>query len=201
MNTQANKNTKAVFKITVTAMLSALAAILMLIQFSVPFMPAFIKLDFSELPAVFASMIISPTSGVAVCLIKNLIHLPFTTTGCVGELSNFIIGAVFVLTTGLIYSKIKTKPGLIFSGVCGSVAMGCVSVPVNYFITYPMYTKMMPLQTIIDMYNKITGTDFQTLLPVLLAFNLPFNILKCILNVAIAVVMYNAVQPFVKKYV
>ena len=37
--------------LTVTAMLSAVAYILMFLDFSVPFMPAFIKMDLSELPA------------------------------------------------------------------------------------------------------------------------------------------------------
>ena len=62
-------------KIVVTAMLSAISAILMFVDFSIPIMPAFIKLDVSELPALVASFSLGPVSGVAVCLIKNLINL------------------------------------------------------------------------------------------------------------------------------
>ena len=40
---------------SVTAMLSAVAFILMFLDFSVPFMPAFIKMDLSELPALIGA--------------------------------------------------------------------------------------------------------------------------------------------------
>ena len=83
--------------LTVTAMLSAVAYILMFLDFSVPFMPAFIKMDLSELPALIGTFAMGPVCGVIICLIKNVLHLFITTTGGVGELSNFLLGAAFVL--------------------------------------------------------------------------------------------------------
>ena len=93
-------------KLTVTAMLAAMSSVLMFFSFSVPFMPSFIKMDFSELPALIASFAIGPLSGAAVCLVKNLVNLFFTTTGGIGELSNFLLGVFFVVPAGIIY-KIK----------------------------------------------------------------------------------------------
>ena len=46
--------------LTVTAILSAFATVLMLLEFSVPFMPDFIKLDFSEFPALIAAFSMGP---------------------------------------------------------------------------------------------------------------------------------------------
>ena len=88
---------------TMTAMLSAVAFVLMFLDFSVPLMPVFIKLDLSELPALIGAFAMGPVSGVVICLIKNLIHLAMTSTGGVGELSNFILGAAFVLPAGMLY--------------------------------------------------------------------------------------------------
>ena len=82
--------------ITVTAMLSAVAFILMFFDFSVPFMPSFIKMDLSELPALIGAFAMGPVCGTFVCLVKNLLHLTITSTGGVGELTNFILGAAFV---------------------------------------------------------------------------------------------------------
>ena len=80
--TATRKNTASKTRnLTVTAMLGAVASVLMFISFSVPLMPSFIKLDFSELPALLASFALGPWYGVLVCLIKNLVNLPFTTTG------------------------------------------------------------------------------------------------------------------------
>ncbi|MEG2930105.1 MAG: ECF transporter S component, partial [Oscillospiraceae bacterium] len=100
-------------KMTMTAMLAAVATVLMFFSFSVPLMPSFIKLDFSELPALLAAFTFGPASGIMVCLVKNLVNLLFTTTGGVGELSNFILGALFVFPAGFIYKKMRTRTGAI----------------------------------------------------------------------------------------
>ena len=94
---------------SVTAMLSAVAFILMFLDFSVPFMPAFIKMDLSELPALIGAFSMGPVCGILICLIKNVLHLFITTTGGVGELSNFLLGVAFVLPAGLIYRHKKPQ--------------------------------------------------------------------------------------------
>lgn len=95
----------SVRNLVVTAMLSAISAMLMAVSFSVPFMPAFIKMDISELPALIGLFALGPVYGVLICLIKNLINVMLTTTGGVGEFANFPLGAAFVFPAGLIYSK------------------------------------------------------------------------------------------------
>ena len=94
---------------TATAMLSALSFVLFFIQFSTPLTPEFLKMDISELPALIGSFSMGPVYGVLICLIKNLLHLTITSTGGVGELSNFLLGVAFVLPAGLIYGRHKTK--------------------------------------------------------------------------------------------
>ena len=84
-----NKTTN-IRKLTGTAMLGAVAAVLMYMEFPIPIMPSFVKLDVSELPALLAAYAYGPVSGIAVCLIKNLIKLPSTSTAAVGELFNFV---------------------------------------------------------------------------------------------------------------
>ncbi len=97
-------------KIAMTAILGAVATVLMFISFSLPIIPSFVKLDFSELPALIAAFTMGPVSGAVVCLIKNLVNLPFTSTGGVGELCNFLMGVTFVVPAGLIYKFRKIGP-------------------------------------------------------------------------------------------
>lgn len=102
-------NISSVRYLTVTAMLSAVAFILMFLDFPLPMLiPSFIQLDLSELPALIGSFAMGPACGVLVCLIKNLLHLTISSTGGVGELSNFILGVSFVLPAGLIYKHKRT---------------------------------------------------------------------------------------------
>ena len=122
-------------KITVIGMLSAIAFILMYFDFSVPFMPSFIKMDISELPALIGSFALGPVSGVVICLIKNLLHLFKTTTGGVGELSNFILGAMFVFPAGLLYQKLNTKKGAFIGSLIGAVVMAVASIVTQFIQT------------------------------------------------------------------
>jgi riboflavin transporter FmnP len=184
-------------KIVVTAMLSAVSAILMFVDFSIPIMPAFIKLDISELPALVASFSLGPVSGVAVCLIKNLINLMRTSTGGVGEFCNFILGACFVFPAGLIYSRVKTRKGAFLGSVLGAVIMAVLSVPINYFITYPIYAKLMPIDSIIAMYQAIVPS-VNGLLECLVIFNMPFTFVKGMLDAGLTFLIYKRISHIIK---
>ncbi len=184
-------------KIAVTAMLSAVAAVLMAMSFSVPLMPSFIKMDFSELPALIGAFAYGPLWGVAVCLVKNLINLTMTTTGGVGELANFLIGAAFVAVAGWIYQVKKTRGGALLASLLGAVAGGIASVPINYFITYPFYTNFMPLERILGMYQAIFPAA-GGLLSCLLIFNLPFTVIKGLADAAICFLIYKPLSPVLK---
>ena len=183
---------------TVTAMLSAVAFALMFFEFSIPFLvPSFIQMDLSELPALIGAFAMGPWYGVIICLIKNLIHLLITTTGGVGELSNFILGAAFVLPAGLIYQRKKTKKNAVIGSVLGAAFMALLSVASNYFIVYPVYTAFLPMDTILAMYQEILPSA-DTLLKCLVIFNMPFTFVKGMLSVIITLLIYKHISPIIK---
>jgi riboflavin transporter len=151
-----NVNTKNnVRTIAVTGMLSAVAVVLMYLEIPIPIMPGFIKFDFSDLPALLGAYALGPVAGIIICLIKNVVHLAASQSMLVGELSNFILGSVFVFTAGIVYKKKKSKTGALLGGLCGAMAMGVFSVFSKYalcinFITFSIgkNQKNMPeLQT------------------------------------------------------
>lgn len=184
-------------KLAVTAVMAAVAAVLMFMSFSVPIMPSFIKLDLSELPALIASFALGPASGVAVCFLKNLVNLPTTTTSGVGELCNFLLGAAFVLPAGLLYKKIQGRKGALAGSLAGAAAMAILSLPINYFVTYPFYAVFMPMDAIIGMYQAINPA-VENLFQALLWFNVPFTFVKGLLSVAITFVVYKKLSPLLK---
>ena len=182
---------------TVTAMLSAVAFILMFLDFSVPFMPGFIKMDLSELPALIGTFALGPVCGVLVCLIKNLMHLFITTTGGVGELSNFILGVAFVLPAGLIYRHKKGRMSALAGSLLGAVIMGVFSVVSNYFLVYPVYYNMMPEEMVLAAYQVILPS-MENMLQCLICFNMPFTLLKGLFSVAITFLVYKHLSPILK---
>lgn len=184
-------------KMTVTAILAAASSVLMFISFSVPFMPPFIKMDFSELPALIAAFALGPLSGAAVSLVKNLINLPFSTTGGVGELSNFILCCAFVVPAGIIYKYKKSRRGAIIGALTGAAVCAALSLATNFYVVYPFYTAFMPMENIIAAYKAI-NPRVNTLFEALLWFNMPFTFAKCMCSVIITVFIYKKLSPVLK---
>lgn len=203
MSEQATKSAKKPFsrekirKLTVTAILGAVAAVLMFLQFSVPVMPGFIKMDVANFPALIASFALGPVSGVGVCLIKNLLNLFTTSTGGVGELSDFILGCIMVIPAGLIYKRKKTRGGALLGAVIGAVCMAGCSLLTNYYITYPVYTNFMPMEQIISAYQLILPS-VDSLWKALLIFNVPFTFVKGLLCAIITFLVYKPLSPILK---
>ena len=178
-------------KMVMTAMLAAVASVLMFFSFNVPLMPSFIKMDLSELPALIAAFTMGPVSGMVVCLVKNLVNLFFTTTGGVGELSNFLLGCCFVVPAGFIYSRKKSRSGALIGSLAGAAAMAVVSVFTNYFVVYPIYTAFLPMEAIMGMDN---------LFEALVVFNMPFTFIKGMVSVVITFLIYKKISPIIKGY-
>lgn len=194
------KNTKIRF-ITITAILGALATVLQMFEFPIPVLiPNFVKFDFSDLPAIFATFLVSPISGVAVCLIKNVIHIATSNSAGIGELANFLTSVCCVLPAGIIYKLKPTKKMAVVAMLIGSLVSGFTSIFINYFITYPFYMNAMgfPLEAILGMYKELNGSVV-TLWDCLIWFNAPFTFMKFMVCSIIVFFIYKPLSKAIKK--
>ena len=193
-------------RLAVSAMLTAVAAVLQFLEFSIPLVPSFIKLDFSDLPALLGTFSLGPVYGVAIQLVKNLLHLPFGSSAGVGELSNFLLGAVFAFIAGMVYKNHKKRSGALWGSVAGAAAMALISLPINYFIVYPAYVVLynLPLDAIVGMYEAILGgvshvPTENALFNCLLVFNIPFTLAKGLLDTALCFLIYKPLSPLLHR--
>lgn len=185
--------------ITVTAVLSAIAFALMFLDFPIPMLiPSFIKMDISDMPALLGAFSIGPVYGIVIELLKNLLYLLIkgTSSAYVGELCNFLLGAVFAAVAGLIYQYRKTRKGALVGALLGAVAMAVFSVPINFYLVYPTYVVAygMPMEAIIGMYQDILP-GANSLFKCLVIFNLPFTFIKGMLDVLICWLIYKPLSP------
>ena len=196
----AKRKVTAARRVTIVSICAALATVLHILDFPLPFLaPEFYKLDFSELPALVASFVVSPVAGVAVCLVKNLINLFFTTTGGAGELCNFLMGVTMVLPAGLFYRYRKTRGGAIIACLLGSSVMAGVSLLINYYISYPVYAQVFaPMDVILGAYQSL-NPNVNDLWDALIWFNMPFTFVKGIVVSAITFVIYKPLSNALKK--
>lgn len=193
------KNTVYLTKI---ACLGAIATLLMLLEFPLPFAPAFYELNFSEVAVLISGFALGPLAAVVTELIKILLNLIIngTDTAFIGELSNFLMGLAFVLPASFIYKYKKTLSGAIIGMAVGTVSLAVIGGAVNYFMMIPAYVKFMgfKMETIIGMGNKVNSsvTDLKSL--ILLA-TVPFNLVKGLSCSLITGLIYKRVSPILHK--
>ncbi len=186
-------------KIAVTAIMSALSFALMMLDFPLPMLiPSFIKFDFSELPALITSFAYGPGWGVLVCLLKNVLHLPMSSTQYVGELSNFLMGAVFVFVAGMFYKIKRTRSFALIGAMVGNFAMVIACFAVNNFVTYPIYMEiLLPEPALMGMYQAILPS-VDSVAKAILIFNVPFTFVKGLASVLITFLVYRKLSPLLK---
>lgn len=192
-------NTKKIIQI---AMLSAAALVIYYLDFPVPLMPPFIKLDLSNVVCLFAGFTTGPIGGLLVCLIKDVIHVAIKgmgTTMGIGDIFDFVTSAAFTLTAALIYKKVHTKKGAVIGCIAGTFVFAAVSLPLNYFIVYPIYAAAFGgMEAIMSLYKAIlpsVGNIFSALC----IFNLPFTLFKGIVTSALTIIIYKPLITALRK--
>ncbi len=183
--------------ITTTALLGAVASILMFLNFPLPIFPAFIKMDVSDAPALIAAFAMGPAAGVTVELIKNAVNLTHTSTGGVGELANFFIGVAFVVPAGLLYKRRKDVRRAVTVLIVGTLTMTAVAALANYFVLLPLYSNFVPMETIIGMYRAIIPAA-DTLPKIILMSVVPFNLLKGLIVSLVTFALYKKLSRAIK---
>lgn len=199
MSTKTTKTTKKTRLIAGCGMLTAAAVALQYLEIAIPIMPTFIKLDFSDLPALLGAFAYGPIAGILIELLKNVIHMAVSQSGFVGELSNFILGAVFTGVAGAIYAHKKTRATALIGGFVGALAMALISIPSNYFIIYPMYYSILgfPEPAVLGMYQVLLPS-VKSILQALLIFNVPFTFVKGLISMVICGLIYKPLRPLLK---
>lgn len=181
-------------KLIYTAMLAAVAGVLMSLEFSVPMMPPFYKVDFSDVPSVIAVFLMGPVSGICVEVIKLLIKLITvgTNTMYVGELANLIAAFLFVWPLWFLYQKLganrKAAVEALLLSIVIRTACACF---INANITLPLYAKAMslPLDEVIRMV-ALVNPAIKDLNGFIILATIPFNVLKVGLNYIVGQLLF-----------
>lgn len=207
-NSIANKTKKKLFttgNIAVMAILTATAYVLyMFVKFPLPFFPVWLDIQISDLPALLGGFAINPLAGVIIVVVKCLFKMPFTSTSCVGECADILVGIAFVLPATLIYHLSKGRKSAIIGMIVGTCCAVAVSLLSNWLVLIPFYAFQYGngnaaegMQTIVNavsvLYKGVTMDNFYAFyLPIGV---LPFNVLRCTLC---AVLTYLTYKPLSK---
>lgn len=158
------------------SIIAAISFLIMIFEFALPVFPPFLKLDFSDIPALLIGFSLGPVSGIGVVFIRNLLHLTITATMGIGELANFLISGTFVFISSYIYKR-SQRPGL--SLISGTISMVTMALITNLLIIIPLYEAILelPLENTIEAARAINPAvdGLNSYLAMVIA---PFNLLK-----------------------
>ena len=189
-------------KIAVIGVFSAIAAVLQMLDFSIPFAPSFYKMDFSELPALIGAFAFGPVAAVMIEFCKIVLKLLFkgTSTAFVGDLANFIIGCSFLLPASIIYLFKKTKKTAVIGCVVGTLVMTVFGSLFNGIYLLPKFAQLygMPLDSIIEMGSAINPAINSVSTLVIFAV-VPMNLLKGTVVSVITILVYKKLSPVLHR--
>ena len=191
------KNTR--FLVT-TAMLAAIASVLMVLDFPLPFLPSFYKIDFSEFPVIIGAYAMGPVAGVIIELIKILVNflLNGSSTAGIGELANFLVGVSFVLPASLIYQLKKTKVRALIGLCVGVVCCTVVGCLLNAYVLLPAYAAAFGgMENIIKAGTKVND-GITGLGSFILLATAPLNLIKSVAVSIITMLVYKPLSRLIK---
>ncbi len=137
---------KSLERLVVIAMLTAISIVLFLLEFPLFASLSHLKMDLSDIPALFAGAVYGPWAGVLIEFLKNIIELSFKGLGTqmgFGNLMNFIVGCAYIVPFSLLFRALKKKgenKAIAVASVVGTFAIVFIGFGANYLIT-PLFYK------------------------------------------------------------
>ncbi|MCK5388655.1 MAG: ECF transporter S component [Candidatus Izimaplasma sp.] len=195
-----------VLQIVIIANLSALSVLFyFVLKFPLPFIfPSFLDIQFSNLPAIIGGFVLGPIGGGAIVFIRTLIKLPFSTTAGAGELIDLIIGLSTVLTSSIIYKRMKTKKGAIIASLWGMFAWVFVAVMANYLFVIDFYIAFYfngAVEPLVGMLSIIPGVTTENYMSKYILFAaIPFNILLSSIVYLITFLVYKRISHLIDYF-
>lgn len=193
-------------KMAMIGMFSAIAMILHLIEFPLPFAPSFYELDFSEIPILIGTFAFGPAAGVMIEFLKILLKLfvKGTSTVFVGDLATFVTGCSFFLPASVIYAFGKNKKSAIAGCIVGTASLTVFGSAFNALYLLPAFSKLysLPLDTILQMGAEVNPfVNGQSIVSFVIACVAPLNLIKGGVSSIVTLLIYKKLSPVIKSAV
>jgi len=184
-------------RISIVAICGAIAAILHMLDFPLPFLaPGFYKLDFSELPVMLCGFYLGPSAAVFCEVIKIILKLLFksTSTAFVGDFANFVVGCSLVLPATILYHTRKSRTSALWGCVLGTFVLTVIGSAFNAVYLLPKFSQLygIPLDAIIGMGTEINPGIMDISSFVMLAVA-PLNLIKGTVISVLTMLLYKKV--------
>lgn len=179
-----SQSSSQVRKLVILSLLIGIALLMEYLNFPLPLFPTFLKIDFSEIPALIGAFLFGPLAGVLIEFLKNVLHflLQGSDTGAIplGQMANFLAGSLFVVTTVILSRRIQGVKGMVIGTSVATILMTILLTVANYYVIFPLYSYLI--------HWTVTGHVKDTLIFYGVA---PFNIIKGVIIAVLFIPLYQ----------
>lgn len=191
-----SKKNKKIFDLTIVGLMTAIATVIYMGP-EIPIVPGvdYMKIDFSDVPAILTGVIFGPVQGILVEVFKNIIHLTRTTTFGIGEIMNIVIGSSMILSMSLsvklfkkIFKSNKLNLKIYFISSAITIVVAIVTGWIANLVFTPIFYNIMGIPLVTETY--LAGVWGSTTL----------NSIKSAFNILPFFPIYFALEKGVKKY-
>ena len=174
-------NKQKLQRLTTAAVMAALSLVLM-VTVRFPIFPSapFYEMEFADVPILVCSAILGPVyalcSLLVVCFIQAI--TVSASSGIIGFLMHFLASGFMIVTLYFINKKISGIKGAIISGICGTIVVVIVMIPMNIWLT-----------------SAFMNLELSAFIKGFLGVCVAFNVIKAGSNILI----YNIISPAILK--
>lgn len=184
--------TSNLYRLIVISIMGTISVLLMFLNFPLPFpfIPAYLRIDVSDIPALIAGIIFSPVAGVVVVAIKNILYVLITAiSDPIGALANFFAGMFYVVPVSFMYMKYRSMKSVLIGLGIGTLLMTIGLTVLNYFLFIPAYSLFMGWEEMSESVKRTT----------VLVGILPFNLIKGIIVGIIFALIFTKLKNWIQK--
>ncbi|MFD2656015.1 ECF transporter S component [Gracilibacillus thailandensis] len=191
MNTS-SAQTSNLYRLIVISIMGTISVLLMFLNFPLPFpfIPAYLRIDVSDIPALIAGIIFSPVAGVVVVAIKNILYVLVTAiSDPIGALANFFAGIFYVVPVSFMYMKYRSMKSVLIGLGIGTLLMAIGLSLLNYIFFIPAYSWFMGWEEMSESVKRST----------VLVGILPFNLIKGIIVGVVFALVFTKLKNWIQK--
>ncbi len=184
--------TSNLYRLIVISIMGTISVLLMFLNFPLPFpfIPAYLRIDVSDIPALIAGIIFSPVAGVVVVAIKNILYVLVTAiSDPIGALANFFAGMFYVVPVSFMYMKYRSMKSVLIGLGIGTLLMTIGLSLLNYFLFIPAYSWFMGWEEMSESVKRST----------VLVGILPFNLIKGIIVGIVFALIFTKLKNWIQK--
>ncbi len=191
-------------ELTFVSLMGALAAVLLVWNFPLPFMPPFMEFDFAGIVEIIGGLMFGPVAAIYIIILKILLKMVMIGSSSIGtgEIQNFILSCTFVLPSVILYTRKKTKKTAIIGMAIGVVLTTIAAILTNLYMIIPFYCNLAGwnMEDIIAMCTETNPIVKDTATFVIFGI-IPFNLFKYIVSSAFTVALYKRLSKPIKNFI